>query len=116
MPTRIDARQPLGRNADFVIAPLRTGGGTRIKIIEAAHGCPVVATSFAVEGTTFHHEVGMLVADGEMNFLRGCLLLARGGSFPARLATRARAKVRRDYSPAYWRERLADLVCGLDAG
>jgi glycosyltransferase involved in cell wall biosynthesis len=105
------------RDADFVIAPLRAGGGTRIKILEAAaHGCPVVATSFAVEGTTFQHEAGMLVADGEANFLRGCLLLARGGAFPARLATRARAKVRRDYSPAYWRERLADLVCGWDAG
>jgi len=65
-----------------------------------------------VEGTTFQHEVGMLVADGETNFLRGCLLLARGGSFSARLATPARAKVRRDYSPVYSRERLADLVCG----
>ena len=44
---------PYYRDADLVIAPLRAGGGTRIKIIEAAvHGVPVVATGFGAEGTT----------------------------------------------------------------
>jgi len=54
--------------------------------------------------------VDMLMANDEANFLRACLLLARNGSLSRRLAARARAKVRRDYAPAYWRARVADLV------
>ncbi len=39
------------RHAAVVIAPMRSGGGTRIKILEAAaHGVPVVATSAALAG------------------------------------------------------------------
>ena len=42
---------PLYRDADLAIAPLRAGGGTRIKIIEAAaHGVPIIATRLAAEG------------------------------------------------------------------
>jgi glycosyltransferase involved in cell wall biosynthesis len=99
------------READLVVAPIRAGGGTRIKLIEAAaHGVPVVATGFGAGGTTFQHGVDMLIADDEMNFLRACLMLARDRPLAARLAARARAKAKRDYSPAYWRARVADLV------
>lgn len=42
---------PLYRDADIAAIPLRIGGGTRIKVIEAmAAGLPVVATALAVEG------------------------------------------------------------------
>jgi glycosyltransferase involved in cell wall biosynthesis len=106
---------PYYRDADLVIAPLRAGGGTRIKIIEAAaHGVPVVATGFGAEGTTFQHGVDMLMASNETTFLRACLLLARDGSLSRRLAGQARLKARRDYAPAHWRARVADLVAGRD--
>jgi len=95
------------RAADLAIAPVRGGGGTRIKIIEAAaHGVPVVATTFAAEGTTFQHGVDMLMADDATNFLRACRLLARDRSLSARLAARARTRATRDYSPGYWRARV----------
>ncbi|HBY64181.1 MAG TPA: hypothetical protein DEH78_30535, partial [Solibacterales bacterium] len=42
---------PWYAQAGAVVAPIRAGGGTRIKILEAfAHGCPVVSTSLAAEG------------------------------------------------------------------
>jgi glycosyltransferase involved in cell wall biosynthesis len=103
------------RQADLVVAPIRAGGGTRIKIIEAAaHAVPIVATSFATRGTTFQHGADMLLADDETSFLRACVLLARDRPLAARLAVSARSKAKRDYSPAYWRARVADLVgdCG----
>jgi hypothetical protein len=56
----------------------------------------------------------MLVADQDSSFLRACLLLARNKSVASRLARVARAKVRRDYSPAYWRARLVQLVADGD--
>jgi glycosyltransferase involved in cell wall biosynthesis len=99
------------RNANLVIAPLRAGGGTRIKIIEAAkHGVPIVATRLAAEGTSFQNGVDMLVADSAEGFLRACLLLIRNRSLARRLAWRARAKANRDYSQNYWRLQVAHLI------
>jgi polysaccharide biosynthesis protein PslH len=99
------------RDADLVVAPLRAGGGTRIKIIEAAaHGVPVVATGFAAEGTAFQHGVDILIANDEINFLRSCLLLTRDRALSVRLAAQARAKAKREYSPPLWRRRVAELV------
>jgi glycosyltransferase involved in cell wall biosynthesis len=103
------------RDADLVVAPLRAGGGTRIKIIEAAaHGVPVVATGFAAEGTAFRHGVDILIANDEKKFVRLCLLLARNRALSVRLASQALATVKREYSPTHWRNRIADLAarCG----
>jgi glycosyltransferase involved in cell wall biosynthesis len=42
---------PLYAAADVAVVPVRVGGGTRIKILEAfAHGVPVVTTSLGAEG------------------------------------------------------------------
>jgi len=104
---------PYYRDADMVIAPIRAGGGTRIKIIEAAAwGVPVVSTRFGAEGTTFLPGLDLLVAENEATFLRACLMLARNGSLSRRLATAACAKVKRDYAPATWKNRVAALVAG----
>jgi glycosyltransferase involved in cell wall biosynthesis len=99
------------RNADLAIVPLRAGGGMRIKVVEAArHGVPVVATGFGVEGTTFRRGADMLVANNEAAFLRACLLLVRNPPLRTRLASQARNKVLRDYSPEYWRAQVAHAV------
>ena len=112
----VAAIAPYYRNADLVIAPIRTGGGTRIKIIEAAtYGVPVVSTRFGAEGTSFVPGMDMLMADNEATFLSACLLLTRNGSLSRRLAAAARAKARRDYAPALWQRRVAELVAGDDA-
>jgi polysaccharide biosynthesis protein PslH len=112
----VSAVAPYYREADLVIAPILAGGGTRIKIIEAAtHGVPVVATRLGAEGTTFLSGRDMLMADDEANFLRACRLLARNGSLSRRLAVAAHAKVRRDYAPAHWQSRVAGLVAPDEA-
>jgi glycosyltransferase involved in cell wall biosynthesis len=103
------------RDADLAIAPLRAGGGTRIKIIEAAaHGVPLVASGFGAEGTTFKHGMDVLVASNAVSFLRACLLLARDKPLAKRLAASARSKARRDYSSADWGARLTHLVLASD--
>jgi polysaccharide biosynthesis protein PslH len=46
------------------VAPIRTGGGTRLKILEAmAARTPVVATAKAAEGLEARHEEHLLIAD-----------------------------------------------------
>jgi glycosyltransferase involved in cell wall biosynthesis len=97
--------------ADLVIAPLRAGGGTRIKIIEAAgYEVPIVTTRIGAEGTSFQNDLDMLVADGPENFLRACLRLLRNRTLAQRLAKHAGAKAKRDYAQASWRIRVPDLI------
>ena len=107
---------PLYRRADLAIAPLRAGGGTRIKIIEAAaHGVPMVATRLAAEGTTFRPRAEMLIADDPETFLRACLELLRKRTLAVRLANHARRKARHDYSAEPWARLVANHVaCGRE--
>jgi glycosyltransferase involved in cell wall biosynthesis len=102
---------PYYADADIVIAPLRAGGGTRIKIIEAAaFGLPILATSTGCEGMTFQAGRDMLVADDAANFLRACLLLLRSNAVRKRLGTQARVTARRDYCRVHWRARVLRLA------
>lgn len=46
-----DDLEPVLADADIAVLPIRLGGGTRFKVLEAmSRGLPVVATRFAVEG------------------------------------------------------------------
>ena len=49
--------------------PLRMGGGTRFKIVEAfAAGVPVVSTRLGAEGIPVEHGRELLLADGPIEF------------------------------------------------
>ncbi|MBV8068653.1 MAG: glycosyltransferase [Acidobacteriaceae bacterium] len=55
---------PFYERAFAVIVPLRVGGGTRLKILEAmAAGVPVISTYLGAEGLDVHHERDILLAD-----------------------------------------------------
>ena len=80
----------------LVVAPIRCGGGTRIKILEAfAHQVPVVATSFALEGLPVEHGVHCLVADDPADFAQACARLRRDPALGRVLAAQAVDLVRR---------------------
>lgn len=56
---------PVYASADVVVAPLRRGAGTRIKLLEAfAHGIPVVASRAAAAGLEVSDGEHLLLADG----------------------------------------------------
>lgn len=58
-----DLREEIARAA-VVIAPLRIGGGTRLKIVEAmAMAKPIVSTTLGAEGLDVTHEGDILLAD-----------------------------------------------------
>lgn len=87
--------------AAAVAIPLREGGGTRIKVIEAlAIGCPVVATVKAVEGLGLvpdHHYLRAETADGFADHL--ATLLADREAAHA-LAEAGRLHVEAAFGPA----------------
>jgi polysaccharide biosynthesis protein PslH len=62
--------------ADVVIVPIRFGGGTRIKILEAfAHRIPVVSTSVGCEGLDVANGEHLLIADDPDGLAEGSIEL-----------------------------------------
>jgi glycosyltransferase involved in cell wall biosynthesis len=65
-----DIRRAVARSAICVV-PLRQGGGTRLKILEAmALGTPIVSTSKGAEGLDVRHDEHLLIADDAATFAR----------------------------------------------
>lgn len=62
--------------ASVVVVPLRFGGGTRIKVLEAfAHGVPVVSTTVGCEGLDVENGRHVLLADDPSSMAAACLRL-----------------------------------------
>jgi glycosyltransferase involved in cell wall biosynthesis len=98
---------PYYEEADVVIAPIRAGGGTRIKILEAfSFRKPVVATSLAAEGLRVSHDKELLLADSPAEFAQACTTLLQSSALRADLAERAFQRVKAHYSL----ESLTDLL------
>jgi glycosyltransferase involved in cell wall biosynthesis len=100
---------PFYQRADLAVIPLRAGGGTRIKLLEAAAcGTAVVSTTIGAEGTTFRHGRDLLLADTEELFVRACVGLLYHPELAAQLARRAYLRVVRDYDAVQWSRQLSD--------
>jgi glycosyltransferase involved in cell wall biosynthesis len=105
---------PCYHRADLAVVPLRVGGGTRIKILEAAAwGVPIVSTTLGAEGTSFRHGRDLLIADDAQQFVGACARLLRDKPYARGLAARARRRIAWDYDRIRWSRRVAGLVAGL---
>jgi len=93
-----------------VVVPLRAGGGTRIKILEAlAHGRPVVSTSLGAEGIDLRDGEHLLLGDDAEALAHAVARLLADRDLAARLAAAGRKRVQEAYSPAALARALADL-------
>lgn len=99
-----DARAAIAR-ARIVIAPLRSGSGTRIKILEAwAAGRPVVATSLAAEGLKCRDNNNIIIANTPEEFGTSIARLNADPSRRAELAVHGRRLFEEKYTwPAAWK-------------
>ncbi|MEP6800995.1 MAG: glycosyltransferase [Acidobacteriota bacterium] len=101
--------RPHWARADVAIVPLRAGGGTRLKILEAAAcGVPVVSTSIGAEGLELENEREILLRDDPPDFADALVRLLRDASLSGTLAASARARVERRYD---WR-RIGEAFAG----
>ncbi|WP_434724979.1 glycosyltransferase [Mesorhizobium sp. RIZ17] len=81
---------PLLSAAHLCIVPLRTGGGTRIKILEAmAAGVPVIATPLAAEGLDLTGGEDLLLSDNDEGLASLTVALCFDPARMARLRARA---------------------------
>ncbi|MGN6664502.1 MAG: glycosyltransferase [Solirubrobacterales bacterium] len=94
--------------AAVVMAPVRTGGGMRMKVLQAmAAGKAVVTTTRGTEGYTgFGEEPPLAVADGEAEIAAATAALLADDDARLALGGRARKFAERHHSPEAWGERL----------
>jgi glycosyltransferase involved in cell wall biosynthesis len=86
-------------DAQVVCCPIQSGGGTRIKIIEAAaHARPVVSTTIGAEGLQFRNETEIMLADAPEPFARACSRLLEDIDLAARIGMAARERAEAAYS------------------
>lgn len=99
------------------IAPLRLGGGTRVKVIESlALGVPVVATAKGVEGLELKRNEEVLVADTPHDFVEATLALLANPDLRARLSLAGRrAASRYDWNRIgrHFNQMLTEIVVPL---
>ncbi|HID63522.1 MAG TPA: glycosyltransferase [Anaerolineae bacterium] len=94
----LDDVRPTVAQSWACIVPLRIGGGTRLKILEAmALGTPVVSTSKGAEGLEVTHGENILIADTPAEFADAVLRLLDDRALRARLAANGRRLVEDQY-------------------
>jgi glycosyltransferase involved in cell wall biosynthesis len=96
-----DDLSPLFECGHVSVVPLATGGGTRIKILEAmARGIPVVATPVAAEGLDFTPGESILIHETDEELAAAVIALCSDSARMENLRRRAHAEVRRRYGKA----------------
>jgi sugar transferase (PEP-CTERM/EpsH1 system associated) len=93
--------RPYLRSAWVSVVPIREGGGTRLKILEAmACALPVVSTTVGAEGLAVTHGQEILIADDVQSFSQQVIRLLCDASLQRALGSAGRALVEKEYD---WR-------------
>ncbi len=102
---------PYYAQADIALVPLRAGGGTRLKILEAfAHGVPVVASDIGAEGLEITNGVQYVRANLTAEFAAACRRLHDRPELANHLAENAWRFVVDRHSRDTLGRRFADLL------
>jgi glycosyltransferase involved in cell wall biosynthesis len=109
--------RPHWRDAAVAVVPLLAGGGTRLKILEAAaSGVPVVSTSVGAEGLDLVNGEEILLRDDPAEFAEAVGGLLADAGARRRQAAAARARVERQHDWNVIGERFAAHLCGRAPG
>lgn len=103
----VDDIRPYVRQARAFVVPLRSGGGTRLKILQAlSMGCPVISSRLGAEGLDVRDGEHLLYADAPDDFLAAIDRLLGSPDEAVRLGKAGRALVSSKYD---WRSCLSGL-------
>lgn len=109
----VDDIRPEVLGSRVVVVPLRVGGGTRLKILDAwAMGKAVVSTSVGCEGLRTRHGENILIADTPAEFAQATLRVLRIPTLRRRLGAEARRTAEQHYD---W-DSLGDGMCARYLG
>jgi len=90
--------RPYFAGATVYALPMRYGGGSRLKLLNAlAMGCAVVSTTAGAEGVAVRHDQHLLIADSAADFAAAITRLLADAELRARLGGAGQAFVREQY-------------------
>ncbi len=116
----VDDVRPYIARAIVYVVPLRAGGGSRLKILEAlSMGMPVVSTTVGAEGLSVSNGTHIVLADEPANFAKEVQTLLADPSKRARLGMEGRQLVEARYDWAgiagvqarFWQEAINGSLC-----
>ncbi|HEY4014192.1 MAG TPA: glycosyltransferase family 4 protein [Polyangiaceae bacterium] len=101
---------------DVLVAPLRFGGGTKLKVLDGmAHRVPLVTTGIGAEGLSVKHGEHVLIAETAEAFVE-CILRINGDlPLADRLVSNAYALVRDRFSWGAIQDHVVDWLSELPA-
>jgi glycosyltransferase involved in cell wall biosynthesis len=100
--------RPYFEKAGVFVVPLRAGGGTRLKILEAmAMKVPVVSTSVGCEGLEVENGRHLLIRDNPRDFAESVVKITADDAFSRDLASNAFTLVKTAYN---WESILEDMI------
>jgi glycosyltransferase involved in cell wall biosynthesis len=102
--------------AAVVVVPLRIGGGTRLKILEAmAMGKTIVSTSLGAEGLDVEHDKDILLADTPQDFADQVMMALGSPELRERLGRAARQTAVERYSWSAAASQMEVMLLALEA-
>ncbi len=108
---RVPDMGPELARADLAVAPLRSGSGTRLKILESmAHRIPVVSTTLGAEGLDIEEGTHYLRADDPDSFADACQRLLTDTNLRSRLVDAAEERYLQRYEWELVKERIKDIA------
>jgi polysaccharide biosynthesis protein PslH len=108
---------PSYREARCVILPIRSGGGSRLKVYEAlSYGVPLVATSLAVSGVPLTPGIDVMVTEEAEGLANAAILLLDNDDDARGLGSAGRTTFERSLSWARAGEPLTMLLDELTSG
>ena len=112
----VDDLGPVYEACDVVVVPIRSGGGTRIKVLEAMAYCrPVVASTAAVSGLDIEHARHALIRD-DADEIVSAIESLRDRGLASRLVTEARQHVQAHHHPDRAHEIVGRMIGAVDIG
>jgi len=112
----VDDVRPYIAKSMIYVCPIRDGGGTKLKILDAlAMGCAIVAHPMAIEGIDLKHDQNVLIANSAEEFVKYITLLLNNPLLRKKLSENGRQVVIDKYSYTSIGEKLAATFTELRA-
>lgn len=101
----------LYRKSRVVCAPILSGSGTRVKILEAAaYGKPIVSTRIGAEGLQMRDDYDIVIRDDPKSFAEACIRLLTNRESCDRLGSAARATVVKQYNETNIKGLIQEII------